>query len=149
MKNLPILIVLAGFFLVGCSSNSLSEPPKDSASFSSTSESVSEYVSEKEKDTVLYHGVVKETEAKENQRIFIKNFVPDASVADLPTYDEVILSVSEDTPLIDKQTEKSLTLEEIKGNAQVDVFLLGNFPVTMSIPPQIPGMSVVKVEVEQ
>ena len=149
MKILPILIVLAGFLLVGCSSNGLSKPKKDSTSFSSTSESVSESVPEKEADTVLYHGVVKETETKENKRLYMKNFVPNASAADLPTYDEVILLVSEDTPLIDKQTEKPLTLEEIKENAQVDVTLEENFPVTLSIPPQIPGMSIIKVEIEQ
>ena len=149
MKTLPVLIILSGFLLVGCSSNGLSEPKKDSASFSSTSESVSEYVPEKEKETVLYHGVVKETESKESKRLFIENFVPNASAADLPTYDEVILLVSEDTPLIDKQTEKPVAIEEIKENAQVDVTLQENFPVTMSLPPQIPGMSIVKVEIEQ
>lgn len=149
MRILPTLIALAGFLLAGCSSNGLSEPQKDSASFSSTSESISEHVPEEEADTVLYHGVVKETETKENMRLYMKNFVPHASAADLPTYDEVILLVSEDTPLIDKQTEKPLTLEEIKENAQVDVTLQENFPVTMSLPPQIPGMSIIKVEIEQ
>ncbi|SFH65670.1 hypothetical protein [Pisciglobus halotolerans] len=138
MKPLMILL-LAPILLFGCSANSADDRTPNS---SETSES------QKEEKTVLYHAEVKEQGDQENNRIVLKDFEPVDPSTDAAAQDEVILLMNEEIPLVDKETNTPLTIEDVKKGAKAEVTLIENAPMTMSIPPQLPGMSIVKVVIE-
>ena len=48
--------------------------------------------------------------------------------------------------MIDQETGDAIVLSDIKEGDTVSVTLIEHAPTTMSIPPQIPGMGIVKIE---
>ena len=48
--------------------------------------------------------------------------------------------------ILDKNTGEMLSVEDIKIGDTVNVLLIKDTPITMSLPAQIPGMGIVKIE---
>lgn len=157
MKYLFTLFILFFSLLaVGCSASSTNEPHPNSNNLSSTpaisnrpaaSNSNEE---KKENELILFCATTTASEEyNEKNALFLKDFTMKKSTEDGQTYDEVILLLSDDTPVMTKKKGKPLKLKHIKNNTKVEVTLKKDFPMTMSIPPQVPGNSIIQVVVNQ
>ena len=100
--------------------------------------------SEVAEGTILYTGTVKEN----SDWLLIENLNP-VTEKDVPVFDEVVLLMNEDIPLTDHKTGEAIALTDLEVGDVVHVTLVEHTPTTMSLPPQIPGMGIVKVAVEQ
>ncbi len=100
--------------------------------------------SEVAEGTILYTGTVKEN----SDWLLIENLNP-VTEKDVPVFDEVVLLMNEDIPLTDHKTGEAIALTNLAIGDVVHVTLVEHTPTTMSLPPQIPGMGIVKVAVEQ
>ena len=157
MRPLFILFILFFSLLaVGCSVSSTNEPhpnPNNSSSTSSISNRPAASNSNEEKkenELILFCATTTASEEfNEKNDLFLKEFTTKESTEEDQTYDEVILLLSDDTPVLTKKTGKPLNLKNIKTNTKVEVTLKKDFPMTMSIPPQIPGNSIIQVVVDQ
>jgi len=95
--------------------------------------------------TVLYSGTVIDSGETHDNGLFLADLVPvDSSEA--ASFDEVIL-LMEDVPLIDQSSGENVSLPDIEKGDKVNVILIDHAPTTMSLPPQIPGMGIVQVEI--
>ena len=97
-----------------------------------------------EEDVILYTGTVIDGVENNENSLFISNLMPVDSV-NVNSFDEVIL-LMDDVALFDQKTGKNLNVEDIKNGDTVNVILIKNTPITMSLPAQIPGMGIVKVK---
>ena len=126
------------FFLSGCNAKDSQTENNDL-----TSEAVS-MESESSVKTILYSGTVIDSGVTNEKGLFVSNLKPkDETKA--ASFDEVIL-LTEDVNLLDQQTGDAVALSDIKEGDTVNVTLIEHAPTTMSIPPQIPGMGIVKIE---
>lgn len=140
MKNL-FLSLLAITVLTGCSA-------KDTEEINSSSDSInesSEIVVKTDEESILYTGTVISSGEASDKSLFVSNLTPVTST-EANSFDEVVL-LMEGVEILDKDTGETLSVEEVKEGAVVDVLLIKNAPTTMSLPAQIPGMGILKVEV--
>ena len=56
------------------------------------------------------------------------------------------LRAMEEVPLIDQSSGENVSLSDLEKGDSVRVPLVEHAPTTMSLPPQIPGMGIVQVE---
>jgi uncharacterized protein YceK len=95
--------------------------------------------------TVIYSGTVIDSGETHDNGLFLADLIPvDSSEA--ASFDEVIL-LMEDVPLIDQSSGENVSLSDLEKGDSVMVTLIEHAPTTMSLPPQIPGMGIVKVEI--
>ena len=139
-RNL-IAIGVFSFFLVGCS------PKKDAEVTSDvTTEMGSDHMENEENN--LYHAVVEERpEDEEKDRLFVSNLTPVVKESENASYDEVILLLGEDVSVTQEETGEKVDVEELKEGTAIVVELIANPPMTMSIPPQIPGNAIISITV--
>ena len=138
-------------FLAGCGQAGISTDQSsnlDNESISSEviqSSDITE--SNQEENTILYKGTVAAQEDTSDESLLINDLTPMDHDEAAP-FDEVLLLMNESIPLTDKQTGEELQVADIQEGDTVEVTLVENAPTTMSIPPQIPGNGIIKVEVE-
>jgi hypothetical protein len=109
------------------------------------SDSSRENIVSKEETNILYTGtVIAGGETSENS-LFLSDLKPVESL-NVASFDEVILLL-DGVDLVDKNTGESLSVEDIKIGDTVNVLLIKDTPITMSLTAQIPGMGNLKVEV--
>ena len=138
MKKLILAATLSifGLAIVGCGQTSNNEAESSSEATSSSKK--------EETEQVEYKGMVKEDGLKEEQQIILSS-LKQAKESDEPVYfDEVILS-AEGVPILDEKTQEEILIEDITAGSTITVFLVPEPITTMSIPPQIPGNSIVKI----
>lgn len=137
MKKL-ILSLLMVSFLSGCNAKKSQADDNDL-----TSDGVS-MENESSETTILYSGTVIDSGVTNEKGLFVSNLKPEDETK-AASFDEVIL-LTEDVNLIDQETGDAIVLSDIKEGDTVSVTLIEHAPTTMSIPPQIPGMGIVKIE---
>ncbi|HJA90051.1 hypothetical protein ACN7OV_09685 [Aerococcus urinaeequi] len=137
MKKL-ILSLLMVSFLSGCNAKNSQADDNDL-----TSDGVS-MENESSETTILYSGTVIDSGVTNEKGLFVSNLKPEDETK-AASFDEVIL-LTEDVNLIDQETGDAIVLSDIKEGDTVSVTLIEHAPTTMSIPPQIPGMGIVKIE---
>lgn len=137
MKKL-ILSLLMVSFLSGCNAKNSQADNNDL-----TSDGVS-MENESSETTILYSGTVIDSGVTNEKGLFVSNLKPEDETK-AASFDEVIL-LTEDVNLIDQETGDAIVLSDIKEGDTVSVTLIEHAPTTMSIPPQIPGMGIVKIE---
>lgn len=137
MKKL-ILSLLMVSFLSGCNAKNSQADDNDL-----TSDGVS-MENESSETTILYSGTVIDSGVTNEKGLFVSNLKPEDETK-AASFDEVIL-LTEDVNLIDQETGDAIVLSDIKKGDTVSVTLIEHAPTTMSIPPQIPGMGIVKIE---
>ncbi|MEG0496718.1 MAG: hypothetical protein RR439_00900 [Carnobacterium sp.] len=64
------------------------------------------------------------------------------------SFDEVVL-LAEGVPILDEKTSEKRLVEDIKAGTTITVFLVPEPITTMSIPPQIPGNSIVEILISE
>ena len=94
--------------------------------------------------TILYSGTVIDSGITNENGLFISKLEPEDATKSV-SYDEVIL-LMEGVTLVEQESGGSIDISDIKEGDMVSVTLIEHAPTTMSIPPQIPGMGIVKVE---
>lgn len=142
---LAAMLSIFGLAIVGCGQTSNNEAESSSEA---TSSSKKEEKKEEEKEQVKYKGIVKEDGLKEEQQIVLSS-LKQTKESDNPVYfDEVILLV-EGVPILDEKTSKKRLVEDIKAGTTITVFLVPEPIMTMSIPPQIPGNSIVEILINE
>ena len=137
MKKI-ILSLLIVSFLSGCSTKN------SQADNNSLTSEVIHMESESSETTILYFGTVIDNGITNENGLFVSNLIPEDTTK-AASFDEVIL-LTEDVNLIDQETGDAIVLSDIKEGDTVSVTLIEHAPTTMSIPPQIPGMGIVKIE---
>lgn len=125
-------------FLSGCNAKNSQADNNDL-----TSDGVS-MENESSETTILYSGTVIDSGVTNEKGLFVSNLKPEDETK-AASFDEVIL-LTEDVNLIDQETGDAIVLSDIKEGDTVSVTLIEHAPTTMSIPPQIPGMGIVKIE---
>lgn len=125
-------------FLSGCNAKNSQADDNDL-----TSDGVS-MENESSETTILYSGTVIDSGVTNEKWLFVSNLKPEDETK-AASFDEVIL-LTEDVNLIDQETGDAIVLSDIKEGDTVSVTLIEHAPTTMSIPPQIPGMGIVKIE---
>jgi uncharacterized protein YceK len=113
-------------------------------SATSSQASINSEVVENEEATILYTGTVIDSGETHENGLFVADLVPVES-SEAASFDEVIL-LMEGVPLIDLSSGENVPLSALEKGDSVTVTLVEHAPTTMSIPPQIPGMGIVKVE---
>ena len=154
MKFLFALFILCFSLLTtGCSASSDNESNTDglsSKSFVSSKTIASSSKEKKNTNSVIFHAITTVSEeSNEENNLFLREFTPKKTTEGGQAYDEVVLLLSDAIPIVTKKTGKPLALKKIKKNTDVEVTLEKDFPMTMSIPPQIPGNSIIKIFVDQ
>lgn len=149
MKKLPIVLALAvTISLIGACG--VSDKEKDSKTNQSTTtiESSTENTKKNEGETSIFTGILTDdAELNDGNDKTIRLVLKDIEAIEDPDEmeksmknDGVVLNISED------QLANNLTEKELKKGDKVQ-FSLKSMPVmTMSIPPQIPGMSIKSIE---
>lgn len=143
MKKIILAATLSifGLAIVGCGQTSNNKA-------NSSSEATSSSKKEVETEQGKYKGMVKEDGLKEEQQIILSS-LKQTKESDKPVYfDEVILS-AEGVPILDEETQEEILIEDIKAGSTITVFLVPEPITTMSIPPQIPGNSIVKILISE
>lgn len=143
MKKLLLATTLSifGLAIVGCGQTSNNEAK-------SSSEATSSSKKEEEKEQVEYKGTVKEDGLKEEQQIILSS-LKQTKESDKPiSFDEVVL-LAEGVPILDEKTSEKRLVEDIKVGTTITVFLVPEPITTMSIPPQIPGNSIVEILISE
>lgn len=125
-------------FLSGCNAKNSQADDNDL-----TSDGVS-MENESSETTILYSGTVIDSGVTNEKGLFVSNLKSEDETK-AASFDEVIL-LTEDVNLIDQETGDAIVLSDIKEGDTVSVTLIEHAPTTMSIPPQIPGMGIVKIE---
>ncbi|MCA9765480.1 MAG: hypothetical protein KC455_03580 [Carnobacterium sp.] len=125
-----IVSFIAVTFLAGCGV----EAPKESSSETDTAED----------KTILYSGTVIDFGETHTDGLFISDLTPLDST-EAASFDEVIL-LTEEVSLVDQKSGESIRASELVNGDTVQVTLIEHAPTTMSLPPQIAGMGIVKIE---
>lgn len=120
--------------LVGCGT-SKKEDTADSA------HSLSDSSQEK---GVAYEGMVKEDGSASTQQVILQNLKQVEEDADAISFDEVVL-LTKDVPILTAKTREKLNVDEIKAGTTVTVMLVTEPITTRSLPPQIPGNSIIQI----
>ena len=151
LKKMIVTGLTGAIFLVGCGQAGMSTEQSsnlDNESVSSEAIQSSDIAeSNQEENTILYKGTVAAQEETSDESILVNDLTPINNDEAAP-FDEVLLLMNESIPLTDKQTGEELQVMDVHEGDMVEVTLVENAPTTMSIPPQIPGNGIIKVEVE-
>ena len=137
MKKI-ILSLLIVSFLSGCSTKN------SQADNNSLTSEVIHMESESSETTILYFGTVIDNGITNENGLFVSNLIPEDTTK-AAGFDEVIL-LTEEVTLIGQETGDPIDISDIKEGDTISVTLIEHAPTTMSIPPQIPGMAIVKIE---
>ena len=137
MKKI-ILSLLIVSFLSGCSTKN------SQADNNSLTSEVIHMESESSETTILYFGTVIDNGITDENGLFVSNLIPEDTTK-AASFDEVIL-LTEEVTLIGQETGDPIDISDIKVGDTISVTLIEHAPTTMSIPPQIPGMAIVKIE---
>ncbi|HJF17208.1 MAG TPA: hypothetical protein K8V19_06145 [Globicatella sulfidifaciens] len=137
MKKI-ILSLLIVSFLSGCSTKN------SQADNNSLTSEVIHMESESSETTILYFGTVIDNGITNENGLFVSNLIPEDTTK-AASFDEVIL-LTEEVTLIGQETGDPIDISDIKEGDTISVTLIEHAPTTMSIPPQIPGMAIVKIE---
>ena len=130
---LPVLLLI----LSGCSGKTNSE-----------SNSSSPDTNKEDDQTILYQGSVVSDGKDTPGQLIIDQLLPVETEGAEPFYEsELVLLVTDEVPLIRQSTGEKISLEEIKKGNKIEVRLEKNAPMTRSLPPQIPGMSIKEITV--
>lgn len=100
--------------------------------------------SESSDATVLYSGTVIDSGITNENGIFVSNLQPE-DAAEASNFDEVVL-LTEGVTLIEQESGDAINLSDINEGDTISVTLIEHAPTTMSLPPQIAGMGIVKIE---
>lgn len=100
--------------------------------------------SESSETTIVYFGTVIDNGITNENGLFVSNLIPEDTTK-AASFDEVIL-LTEEVTLIGQETGDPIDISDIKEGDTISVTLIEHAPTTMSIPPQIPGMAIVKIE---
>src|SRR5699024_9223936 len=133
-----ILSLLIVSFLSGCSTKN------SQADNNSLTSEVIHMESESSETTILYFGTVIDNGITNENGLFVSNLIPEDTTK-AASFDEVIL-LTEEVTLIGQETGDPIDISDIKEGDTISVTLIEHAPTTMSIPPQIPGMAIVKIE---
>lgn len=125
-------------FLSGCSTKN------SQADNNSLTSEVIHMESESSETTILYFGTVIDNGITNENGLFVSNLIPEDTTK-AASFDEVIL-LTEEVTLIGQETGDPIDISDIKEGDTISVTLIEHAPTTMSIPPQIPGMAIVKIE---
>lgn len=141
MKKLILVATLSlfGLIMVGCSQSSSTQGGSSSQDTSS---------SEQKKEKVEYSGMVKEDGSKEEQHLLLSNLTQTQENKSIASFDEVIL-LTEGVSILDKKTPEERSIEDIKAGSTITVFLVPEPITTRSLPPQIPGNSIVNILINE
>ncbi|MDE1549086.1 hypothetical protein [Jeotgalibaca caeni] len=99
---------------------------------------------ESEQPTILYTGTVIDSGESYGNGIYLSSLIP--VEADVASFDEVVLLMNEEIELVDHNTGDELEITELSAGDTIQVTLTEHVPTTMSLPPQIAGMGIIKVE---
>lgn len=125
-------------FLSGCSTKN------SQADNNSLTSEVIHMESESSETTILYFGTVIDNGITNENGLFVSNLIPEDTTK-AASFDEVIL-LTEEVTLIGQETGDPIDISDIKEGDTISVTLIEHAPTTMSIPPQIPGTAIVKIE---
>lgn len=125
-------------FLSGCSTKN------SQADNNSLTSEVIHMESESSETTIVYFGTVIDNGITNENGLFVSNLIPEDTTK-AASFDEVIL-LTEEVTLIGQETGDPIDISDIKEGDTISVTLIEHAPTTMSIPPQIPGMGIVKIE---
>lgn len=143
--------LIGATFLAGCGQTGVDPDQSSDLNNESMSSEVigsdSVVESSQEETVILYKGTVASQEEVNEDSILINDLTP-LDNDEASAFDEVILLMNDSIPLTDKQTGKEVQVTDIQEGDTVEVTLKEHAPTTMSIPPQIAGNGIVKVEVE-
>lgn len=141
MKKLILVATLSlfGLIMVGCSQSSSNQAGSSSQDTSS---------SEQKKEKVEYSGMVKEDGSKEEQHLLLNSLTQAQENESISSFDEVIL-LTEGVSILDKKTQEERSIEDIKAGSTITVFLVPEPITTRSLPPQIPGNSIVNILINE
>src|SRR5699024_9275662 len=137
LKRLILSLLMVSFLSGGNAKNSQADDNDLTSDGVSTENESSE-------TTILYYGSVIYGGVRTEKRLLVSILQPEDETKAV-SFDEVIL-LTEDVNLIDQETGDAIVLSDIKEGDTVSVTLIEHAPTTMSIPPQIPGMGIVKIE---
>lgn len=115
-----------------------------SASSSSESSESSQSFDKNQAASEVLIGKVKEATADE-QRLVLASLIPEDKDSKTVPFDEVVL-LTEGVEIVDS-SDKEVTLDQINAGDTIEVTLIENSPIASSLPPQIPGMAIVKIVV--
>lgn len=141
MKKLVFAATLSiiGLTLMGCGQTADNETNSSSQATSS---------SKQQEEMTEYNGTVKEDGSKEEQQLLLSNLKQTNEKDSALSFDEVIL-LTKGVSILDEKTQEKRLIEEIKAGTTVKVFLVSEPVTTRSLPPQIPGNSIIKILVSE
>lgn len=123
--------ILLGFmtaaFLAGCGAETSEASTKES-----------------EQPTILYTGTVIDSGESYENGIYLSSLIP-VDAPDVASFDEVVLLMNEEIELVHHDGEE-LEMTQLAAGDTIQVTLTEHVPTTMSLPPQIAGMGIIKVE---
>ena len=93
---------------------------------------------------IVYDGVVKEVSESGSNRLLLESLTPVDKNADAVAFEEVIL-LTEGADIKSEETNKSVKVEDVKAGSKIKVTLTDKAVTTSSIPPQIPGESIMEI----
>lgn len=139
-------VALAALALVACGSGS-KEKAAGSSSASSTKESseVAQSASSVQVEQSVIKGVLKEDVTVDGDNVSF--FMIDVTAVEDPT--EFAKSIGEEGVIMNaesKQVEGEFKPEDFKAGQEVEVTLEGNAITTRSLPPQVPGVSIISIK---
>ncbi|MGB6179463.1 hypothetical protein [Carnobacterium sp.] len=92
--------------------------------------------------------MVKEDGSKEEQHLLLNSLTQAQENESIASFDEVIL-LTEGVSILDKKTQEERSIEDIKAGSTITVFLVPEPITTRSLPPQIPGNSIVNILINE
>ncbi|WP_313467157.1 hypothetical protein [Carnobacterium sp.] len=131
LLTVGIALVLS---LVGCGTSKKEDTADSAHSLSDSSQ----------KKGIKYEGTVKEDGSAAKQQLILKNLKQIGEDADAISFDEVVL-LTEGVPILTAETHEKLSVDEIKAGTIVTVMLVTEPITTRSLPPQIPGNSILQI----
>lgn len=126
MKKI-LLSFMAAAFLAGCGAQTSEASTKES-----------------EQPTILYTGTVIDSGESYENGIYLSSLIP-VDAPDVASFDEVVLLMNEEIELVHHDGEE-LEMTQLAAGDTIQVTLTEHVPTTMSLPPQIAGMGIIKVE---
>lgn len=99
---------------------------------------------ESEQPTILYTGTVIDSGESYENGIYLSSLIP-VDAPDVASFDEVVLLMNEEIELVHHDGEE-LEMTQLAAGDTIQVTLTEHVPTTMSLPPQIAGMGIIKVE---
>lgn len=120
--------------LVGCGTAKKEDTTNSAPSLSDSSQ----------EKGVKYEGTVKEDGSSTGQQLTLQNLKQVEEDADAISFDEVVL-LTEGVPILTAETHEKLSVDEIKVGTTVTVMLVTEPITTRSLPPQIPGNSIIQI----